>query len=134
MTEQPDERDPWTPRIIACTIEVHRVLGPGQVESAYAHCLCHELRQAGLQFTREVALPVVYKGLKIDCNFRMDLIVENQVILELKSAAQILPIHKAQLLTYLRLSGIRLGLILNFNETLMKNGIVRLIQSKRDLS
>ena len=134
MPEQPEERDPWTPRIIACAIEVHRVLGPGLVEPAYAQCLSHELRQAGLQFTREVALPVIYKDVRIDCDFRMDFVIENRVVLELKAVAQILPIHRAQLLTYLRLSRIQLGLILNFNQTLLKNGIVRMIHTPQDLS
>ena len=113
--------------IISAAIEVHKALGPGLLESAYEECLCHELNIRGLSFERQKQLPVVYKGKKLDCGYRLDIVVENAIILELKSCTDIEPIHKAQLLTYLRLSDIQLGLLLNFNAAIMKNGIVRMV-------
>ena len=116
-----------TYRIIGCVYEVHSQLGPGLLESAYETCLQHELMKAGLTTERQKALPVVYDGLKLDAGYRIDLLVENLVILEIKSVEAILPIHKAQVLTYLKLSGMKLGLLLNFNVRDMKKGINRLI-------
>ena len=114
-----------TERVIGCAIEVHRFLGPGLLESAYEECLAYELTQSGLIIARQVPLPVVYKEVKLDCGYRIDLIVENRLVLEIKAVEVILPVHEAQLLTYLKLSGIRKGLLLNFNEVLRKDGIRR---------
>ena len=113
--------------IIGAAIEVHRVLGPGLLESAYQAALARELALRGLEFEREVSLPVVYKGAQLDCGYRLDFVVEERVIVELKSVENIEPIHLAQLMTYLRLSGKRLGLLLNFNVPQMKEGIRRVV-------
>ena len=113
--------------IIEAAIEVHRVLGPGLLESVYETCLCHELNIRGIFFERQKALPVSYKGVMLDCGYRLDLVVNHTVIVELKSVDALLPIHEAQLLTYLRLSGLRTGLLLNFNCRLLKDGIKRLV-------
>ena len=112
-------------KIIGAAIEVHKTLGPGLLESAYEECLCHELSIQGLLFEKQKPLSVDYKGKKLDCGYRLDIIVEKAIIIELKSCEKIEPIHKAQLLTYLKLSGLNLGLILNFNVPLMRDGIVR---------
>jgi GxxExxY protein len=114
-----------TEQIIGAAIEVHRELGPGLLESAYEECLCHEVHLRNLRFQRQVNLPVGYKGLNLDCGYRIDVIVEDLVLIELKSIEQVLPVHEAQLLTYLRLSGKKVGLLINFNVSLLKNGIVR---------
>ena len=127
-TETPrHKRDPVTDRIIGLSIEVHRGLGPGLLESAYEECLCYELSQARVPYRRQVALPVSYKGVRLNCGYRADVVVEDNVIVELKTVERLLPIHKAQLLTYLRLSGIRTGLSLNFNSPVLKDGIHRLV-------
>jgi GxxExxY protein len=120
-------RDSLTESVIGFAIEVHRTLGPGLLESAYQECLCYELKANGIAFGRQVALPVVYKTVKLDCGYRMDLVVDDQLVVELKTVEKILPIHEAQLLTYLRLSGIRTGLLLNFNTAVLKNGIKRMV-------
>ena len=112
-------------RIIGAAIEVHRSLGPGLLESTYEECLCHELSLNDIPFKRQAPMAVVYKGIQLDCGYRTDIIVDEKVILELKSVAEIQPIHKAQLLTYLKLSGLKLGMLLNFNVSLMKDGIFR---------
>ena len=114
-------------KIIGAAIEVHKNLGPGLLESAYEECLCHELNLRGLSFKKQKPLSVTYKGLKLDCGYRLDVVVENLVILELKSCEKIEPIHKAQLLTYLKLTGLNLGLLLNFNVAVMRSGIVRVV-------
>ena len=114
-------------RIIGAAIEVHKTLGPGLLESAYEECLSHEFSFRNFSFERQKSLPLIYKGKKLDCGYRLDMVVENAIILELKSCEKIEPIHKAQLLTYLKLSGLHLGLILNFNTTLMRDGIVRIV-------
>ena len=115
-----------TEQIIAAAIEVHRALGPGLLESAYEECLCHELNLRGVRFQRQVPLPVEYKGVKLDCGYRIDLLVENAVILEIKCLEHVLPVHEAQLLTYLKMTGRRVGLILNFNiSVLTRGGIIR---------
>ena len=111
--------------VIGAAIEVHRQLGPGLLESAYEHCLCHELALREIPFERQVALPVRYKGLLLDCGYRLDMVVDRSVLLELKSVEQINKIHEAQLLSYLRLSDIRVGLLINFNVTNLRRGIVR---------
>jgi GxxExxY protein len=115
-----------TELIIGAAIEVHRNTGPGLMESVYEECLCYELSQLGLKFERQVELPIGYKGVKLKCGFRMDMVVEHAVVLELKTVDQLLPIHSAQLLTYLKLSGKKVGLLINFNETVLKKGLKRL--------
>jgi len=114
-------------KIIGAAIEVHKTLGPGLLESAYEECLCHELSIQGLLFEKQKPLSIDYKGKKLDCGYRLDIVVEKAVIIELKSCEKIEPIHKAQLLTYLKLSGLNLGLVLNFNVPLMRDGIVRIV-------
>ncbi len=121
------ERDSLTESVIGLAIEVHRALGPGLLESVYQECLCYELKTNGIAFARQVALPVVYKAVKLDCGYRMDLVVDDRLVVELKTVEKILPIHEAQLLTYLRLSGIRTGLLLNFNTSVLKDGIKRMV-------
>ena len=116
-----------TGQIIGSAIEVHTVLGPGLLESAYEECLCHELQTRRINFERQKPLPVKYKGASLECGYRMDIVVENKVIVELKACADIDPIHKAQLLTYLKLSGINVGLLFNFNVPVMRDGIVRIV-------
>jgi GxxExxY protein len=113
--------------IRGAAIEVHRELGPGLLEPAYEQCLCHEFGLRGLSFRRQVPLPVAYKGIKLDCGYRLDAVVEDLVVLELKSVAQCTELNKAQLLTYLRLSGKKLGVLINFNVSVMKDGITRLL-------
>jgi GxxExxY protein len=125
--EAPYERDPLTDQIIGFAIEVHRHLGPGLLESAYEDCLCYELNENGMDFKRQVPLPVVYKSVRLDCGYRMDIVVANRLILELKAAERLLPIHEAQVLTYVRLSGIPTGLLLNFNTPVLRDGIRRLM-------
>jgi len=114
-------------RIIGAAIEVHKALGPGLLESTYEECISHELSIGGLSLERQKPLAVRYKGINLDCGYRLDVVVEDAIILELKSCEKIEPIHKAQLLTYLKLSGFKLGLLLNFNVTLMREGIVRIV-------
>ncbi len=121
------QRDPLTDQIIGAAIEVHRALEPGLLESAYEECLCFELAQHGLSFRRQVALPVVYKSVKLDCGYKMDIVVCNRLVIELKTVERILPIHEAQLLTYLRLANLRTGLLLNFNVPVLKAGIKRIV-------
>jgi len=114
-------------RVIGAAIEVHRALGPGLLESAYGECLCRELGLVGLKFERQVALPVSYKGATLDCGYRLDIVVEGRIILELKSVDRLEGIHVAQLLTYLKLSGLRVGYLINFNGSVLKNGIKRVV-------
>jgi GxxExxY protein len=121
------ENDRLTEKVIGLAIEVHRQLGPGLLESAYEECVCLELQEAGLAFRRQVPLPITYKSVRLDCGYRLDLVIEDQLILELKAVEGLLPIHEAQLLTYMRLSGIQTGLLLNFNSAVLKNGIRRLM-------
>ena len=116
-----------TEKIIGCAIEVHKAIGPGLLESAYEECLCYELAQNGLTFERQVPLPVVYKGVKLDCGYKLDIIVENIVIIELKAVDRIIAIHEAQLLSYLRMLDLRVGLILNFHSSVLKEGIKRIV-------
>lgn len=114
-------------KVIQAAIEVHRVLGPGLLESAYEECLCHELRILGMNYLRQVPLPVNYKGVSLECGYRLDLVVEERVIVELKSVSKLEPIHDAQVLTYLKMTGLKLGLLLNFNVSLMRDGIRRIV-------
>ena len=120
-----DTRDPRTSPILGAALEVHRHLGPGLLESAYEECLCHELCLRELRFQRQVDLPVDYKGLKLNCGYKIDLLVQGEVVLELKAVEKLLPIHQAQLLTYLKLAKKRIGLLINFNVPLLTQGIVR---------
>ena len=114
-----------TEAIIAAAIEVHREIGPGLLESAYRRCLCRELSLRGIEFQCEVALPIQYKGMKLDAGYRIDILVADKVVVELKSVEKVLPVHEAQLLTYVKLSGKRVGLLIKFNVALLKNGLVR---------
>src|SRR5665213_478443 len=120
-------RDPVSDKVIGLAIEVHRVLGPGLLESAYEECLCYELAQSGLKFCRQVPLPVVYKNVRLDVGYRVDVIVDDKLVLELKTVEKLLPIHEAQLLTYLRLSSRPTGLLLNFNSPVLRDGIKRMV-------
>ncbi len=119
--------DELTHRVIGCAIEVHRVLGPGLLESSYQRCLSRELELNGIDHVCEVSLPIEYKGVSLDCGYRIDILVHNELILELKSIKQIDPIHEAQLLTYLKLSGIKTGLLMNFNALKLTDGIKRFV-------
>ena len=110
-------------RVIGCAIEVHRALGPGLLESTYEQCLAHEFKLSGIQFLLQHPLPVDYKGIRLDCGYRVDVLVENEIILELKSVEQLLGIHEAQLLTYMKLAGIRQGFLINFNVKRLKDGL-----------
>jgi GxxExxY protein len=114
-------------RVIGLAIDVHRQLGPGLLESAYEECLCFDLKQAGISFARQVVLPVVYKGVKLQCGYRMDVVVQDELVLEIKTVDRLMPIHEAQMLTYLRLSRYKVGLLLNFNAVTLKDGIRRLV-------
>ena len=116
-------------QIVDAAIKVHRALGPGLLESAYQACLAYELRKRGLRVECEVLLPVIYDGQKIDAGYRIDMLIENCVIIENKAVAKLLPIHQAQLLTYLKLSDRRLGFLLNWNVPLMKQGIKRMVNN-----
>jgi len=121
------EFDELSNRVIGCAIEVHRVLGPGLLESTYEQCLAYELGQAGIGFKLQHPLPVQYKGVNLDCGYRVDVLVQGELILELKSADAILGIHQAQLLTYMKLAAIKTGLLINFNVLKLKDGIKRCV-------
>ncbi len=114
-----------TEKIIGCAIEVHKRLGPGLLESAYEECLSYELRSIGLKIDRQVAVPVVYKDIKLQCGYRIDILVENIVLIELKSIEAFAPVHEAQILTYMKFANKTIGLLINFNVTLLINGIKR---------
>ena len=116
-------------KIIGAAIEVHKHLGPGLLESAYEECLCCELDLRGIEFKRQVPLPLNYKGLNLDCGYRLDLLVEDKIIVELKTVETIAPIHEAQMLTYLKVRNMRVGLIINFNVRLLVDGIKRLVNN-----
>jgi GxxExxY protein len=124
--------DSITRRIIGAAIEVHRRLGPGLLESAYGTCLAFELRQTGLKIEEQKPLPVVYRDVKLDCGYRLDLVVEDSVVVEIKAVDQLAPIHDAQLLSYLRLSGMRVGLLINFHVRVLKNGLKRIVNDFPD--
>jgi len=119
-----------TNSIIGCAIEVHRNLGQGLLESAYQECLMYELIKSGLKVKKEISMPIIYKEIKLNQGYRIDLLVEDKIVLELKSVDKITDMHKAQLLTYLRLGKYELGLLLNFNVPILKNGIKRLINDR----
>jgi GxxExxY protein len=114
-------------RVIGAAIAVHRYLGPGLLESAYEECLCWELREIQLACRRQVALPVVYTGVRLDCGYRMDIVIDDQLVVEIKAVERLLPLHEAQMLTYLRLSGYRAGLLMNFNTVQLREGLRRLV-------
>ena len=116
-----------TGRIIGCAIEVHNILGPGLLESAYEECLSFELEKNGLSYKRQWPTPVVYKDIRIDYGYRIDILVEDMVVVELKVVDEINPVHEAQILTYLKFSGMKVGLLINFNVTSIKNGVRRFI-------
>ena len=116
-----------THEIIGAAIEVHKLLGPGLLESAYEACLCHEFAIRKIAFQKQKPIPLVYKKIKLDCGFRLDLLVESRVVVELKSVDALAPIHEAIMLTYLRLSGHKLGLLINFNVSILKEGVRRFI-------
>jgi GxxExxY protein len=125
-TQREASRDSLSEAVIGAAIEVHRALGAGLLESADEECLCYELKSRNISLARQVALPVRYKEITLDCAYRMDVVVENQLILELKAVDKTLPVHEAQLLTYLRLSGLNTGLLLNFNVPVLKDGLKRM--------
>jgi GxxExxY protein len=123
----PKETDAIASEIVDAAFAVHAELGPGLLESVYEICLVHELNKRGLKVERQVSLPVVYDNLRLDAGLRLDLVVEDRVVVELKAVESLLPVHKAQVLTYLKLSGHRLGLLINFNSALIKHGIQRIV-------
>jgi GxxExxY protein len=120
--------------VIGACIDIHKNLGPGLLESAYEECLCYELSVRGLSFERQKALPVTYKAVKLDCGYRLDLVVAGQVLVELKAVETVLPIHEAQVLTYLKLSNLPMGLLINFHVPILKQGLKRIVNSFPDLS
>jgi len=121
-----------TEAIIGAAIEVHRHLGPGLLESAYEECLCQELMLCNIPFKRQFPLPVSYKGKDLDCGYRIDLLVNDEVVVELKAVENLLPIHEAQTLTYMKLGGWHVGLLLNFNVPILKSGIKRLVYKLKE--
>ena len=130
MTER-EELNGISRRIIGAAIEVHRTLGPGLLETAYEACLEYELTQTGLAVERQKLLPIAYKTVEIDASYRLDLLVNRKVIVELKAVEQVHPIYKTQLLTYLKLSGLKLGLLINFNVKILRDGVSRVIYDKK---
>lgn len=120
------EIDDLTGKVISAAIEVHKALGPGLLESAYEGCLCREFDLRGMNYERQKDLPLEYKGIKLNCGYRLDIVVAGQLILELKACDAIEPIHEAQLLTYLKLTGLKIGLLINFNVPVLKMGIRRI--------
>ena len=127
-----DRLDQISRRIIGAAIEVHRHLGPGLLESAYQSCLAFELRQRGLRIEAQKALPVTYREVKLDCGYRLDLVVEDEIIVEVKAVENLLPIHEAQLLSYLRLANKKVGLLLNFHVSVLKSGLKRIVNEFPD--
>ena len=124
----PPELEGLSGALIDSALKVHQTLGPGLLESVYESCLCIELGKRGIAFETQTPIPVVYEGVRMEAGLRLDLLVENSLIVEVKSVEKLLPIHQSQLLTYLRLSDLRLGLLINFNVTLLKEGIKRVIR------
>ena len=130
--DERDRLDQITRRIIGAAIEVHKALGPGLLESAYQACLAFELRERGLKVQEQAQLPVVYKTVHLDCGYRMDLVVENLIVVEIKAVEQLAPIHQAQLLSYLRISGKCVGLLINFHARILKQGLKRIVNEFPD--
>lgn len=125
--------DTLTERVIGCAIEVHRHLGPGLLESTYSECLSWELRSAGLGFKRQLEVPVIYKGKTLAAIYRVDFVIEQQLVVEIKAVERPVPVHEAQLLTYLKHTGIPVGLLLNFNSAVLKDGLRRLVVRRREI-
>ena len=119
--------DSLSNRVIGCALEVHKQLGPGLLENTYKQCIAYELSQVGVEFQIEVNLPVNYKKVHVSCGYRIDLLIEDKIILELKCVDKFLPIHEAQILTYMKLSGVKIGLLINFNAKYLRNGIKRFV-------
>jgi len=119
--------DALSNNVIGCALEVHKQLGPGMLESAYEQCLAHDFTLNRIIFKRPVALPVKYKGVNLDCGYRLDFLVEDELVVELKAVEAILPIHKAQMLSHLKITGLSVGLLINFNVILLKEGITRMV-------
>jgi len=119
------DQDPLTRKVIGCAIEVHRILGPGLLESTYEQCLAWQLRATSIPILQQASIPVRYKDIQLDCGYKIDILVDNRLILELKSVEGIKGIHEAQILTYMKLANIKTGLLINFNETRLVNGIRR---------
>ena len=130
--EMKDTLNQITNRIISASIDVHRVLGPGLLESAYEACLAYELAERGLKVELQKPLPIIYKEVKLDGGYRLDLVVQQAVVVEIKAVDRLNPIHEAQLLSYLRLSGYKVGLLINFNVTVLKNGLRRMVNEFPD--
>ncbi|HTZ96529.1 MAG TPA: GxxExxY protein [Terriglobales bacterium] len=130
--EERDRLDQITRKIIGAAIEVHKVVGPALLESAYQVCLAFEMRQRGLQAVEQLPLPLLYKGVKLDCGYRIDLLVEDSVIIENKAVEQLSPIHDAQLLSYLRLTHRKVGLLINFHSRVLKDGLRRIVNEFPD--
>jgi len=131
MTED-QKLDAITRKIIGAAINVHRALGPGLLESAYETCLAYELDQLGLKVERQKPLPVRYRGITLDCGYRLDLVVENSVIVEVKATEGLPPVHQAQVLSYLRLTGLKVGLLITFNVPVLKRGLKRIVNDFPD--
>lgn len=127
------EFDQISGEIIGAAIEVHRTLGPGLLETVYEECVCHELSLRGIAFKRQVSLPVQYKGITLDCGYRLDFLIEEKIVIEIKAIEKILPIHEAQLLTYLKIGGWKGGLLINFNVPLLKYGIRRIVHGLEEI-
>ncbi len=123
----PLQNDPLATQVIGLAIKVHRALGPGLLESAYEECLAYELTKNNVPFGRQVPLPLIYEDVRLDCGYRMDFVVDRQLLIEVKSLDRLLPIHDAQILTYLRLSGCRVGLLMNFNQEALRDGLRRFV-------
>ena len=121
------ENNKLTEKIIGCAIRVHKELGPGLLESAYEECLCYELGLAGLEYVRQKPVPIVYKEVKLDCGYRIDILVENTVVVELKAVEALNPVHEAQVLTHMKFAAKKIGLLMNFNVTVLKNGLKRYV-------
>jgi GxxExxY protein len=131
---EPDRLDQISRRIIGAAIEVHRHLGPGLLESAYQSCLVFELRQQGFRVDEQKPLPVTYREVRLDCGYRLDLVVEDEIIVEVKAIEKLLPIHDAQILSYLRLSNKKIGLLMNFHVPVLKDGLKRIVNEFPDAS
>lgn len=129
---QKDRLSKITETIIGCAINVHKELGPGLLESAYEACLLYDLSQTKMKIENQKPLPIIYKKVKLDCSYRLDLLIEDEVVVEIKSVEKLLPIHKAQLLSYLKISGLKVGLLINFNVELLKDGIIRVVNNYPD--
>lgn len=129
MNELSEEINNLSYQIIGCAIEVHKILGPGLLESAYQNCLIFELKKAGLKVEKEISLPITYKNIELDHGYRIDLLINNQIVIELKTVEELTDVHKAQVLTYLKLGDFPLGLLINFHSKILKNNIKRYINT-----